>query len=482
MVEANMNMVRVWGGGWYEQDVFYDLCDELGLLVWQDFMMACALYPDTPQFIDELTAEARTRSAACTPIRRIALWCGDNEDAEARRALVGIAPDQREERARSIKTRDDARCKQTVEAEDPTRPLLALQPVERRLRRRPAPIRNRGDVHYWTVWHGHQPFSNYLHGQAALRLGVRIPVVPRAAHDPRVRAARRANPSSRVMEHHQRSPDGNMLITNTMAREMPHPQGLRQLLLGVADQPGDGHPHRGRALAPAQAVVHGHALLAAQRPVAGRLVERRSTIAAAGRCSTTPPSRFYAPLLASIAVANDELEVWITSDVPKPLVLRGALDLVTWAGRRIARVPITARLKAGESRRLLIARLGKLLSGRAEPHEVCAFVQLAGDGERADNFANLVPWKWVTLRKPQLILATRERTAISVRTDVITPFFHAELAGEEGHFVGDWQVLRPGRTYVMPWRAHTREPVATATRRKGQPRLTTLSLYDLYEH
>lgn len=77
---GNMNMVRVWGGGVYENDVFYDLCDELGLLVWQDFMFACASYPEHPAFIAEVKKEAeenilRLRSHAC-----LALWCGNNEN------------------------------------------------------------------------------------------------------------------------------------------------------------------------------------------------------------------------------------------------------------------------------------------------------------------------------------------------------------------------------------------------------------------
>ncbi len=80
-VEVNMNMLRVWGGGIYEHDVFYRLCNQLGILVWQDFMFACAAYPeDNPDFVAEVKAEAiyqvqRLRSHPC-----LALWCGNNEN------------------------------------------------------------------------------------------------------------------------------------------------------------------------------------------------------------------------------------------------------------------------------------------------------------------------------------------------------------------------------------------------------------------
>src|SRR5207244_4469537 len=76
---ANMNMIRVWGGGIYESEEFYDLCDELGLLVWQDFMFACSLYPADAAFLGSVRIEAeqqvrRLRHRAC-----LALWCGNNE-------------------------------------------------------------------------------------------------------------------------------------------------------------------------------------------------------------------------------------------------------------------------------------------------------------------------------------------------------------------------------------------------------------------
>jgi beta-mannosidase len=77
---ANMNMLRVWGGGIYEHDLFYELCDRLGILVWQDFMFACAMYPDhLPGFVEEVEAEARYQVRRLRNHPCIGLWCGNNE-------------------------------------------------------------------------------------------------------------------------------------------------------------------------------------------------------------------------------------------------------------------------------------------------------------------------------------------------------------------------------------------------------------------
>ncbi|MES3021540.1 MAG: sugar-binding domain-containing protein [Pseudomonadota bacterium] len=147
---ANMNMIRVWGGGIYEHDPFYDLCDEMGLLVWQDFMFACAPYPEhDPAFVENVRAEVgdqvrRLRHHAC-----LALWCGNNES----QAIHGF---------KNSKTgRDDPLLGElfydTVIPEllarlDPATPYRAGSPFGGQRNNHNSMLE--GDIHDWTVWHG----------------------------------------------------------------------------------------------------------------------------------------------------------------------------------------------------------------------------------------------------------------------------------------------------------------------------------------
>jgi beta-mannosidase len=481
MIEANMNMVRVWGGGWYEQDVFYDLCDELGLLVWQDFMMACALYPDTRAFLVELAAEAKYQVRRLHDHPSLALWCGDNENEVA--VHKWRAPGHDQKRAVAAYGRISRALRKACEAEDATRRFWQSSPSNGELDANPTDP-NRGDVHYWNVWHGRRPFSDYLavKPRFASEFGFQSFPEPRTIRAVVPRAE--LNPSSRVMEHHQRSPEGNLLITSAMAREMPIPKDFDSFCwVSQINQ----------AMAMRTAVEHWRRLkpwcmgalywqLADLWPVASW-----SSIDYHGRWKVLhhAASRFFAPLLASIVTAEDHVEVWATSDLAEPLALRGELDAVTWSGRLVGRVRLRARLRAGESRRLAKVPLKRLLRGRVEPHEACCFVRLSGGGRTAENFGALVPWKWAHLSKPRIettLRSNRRGLELVVRTNTVTPFFHAELAGREGHFVGDWRVLRPGRVYRMPWVPHVDRGENATPLGAARARLRTLSLCDLNEH
>jgi beta-mannosidase len=271
-----------------------------------------------------------------------------------------------------------------------------------------------------------------------------------------------------------------MLITNTIAREMPIPKDFESYCWASQIN---------QATAMRTAVEHWRRL----KPwCMGTLywqlndlwpVASWSSMDYHGRWKALQheAGRFFSPLLASITQKDGELSVWATSDVPKPLSLKGSLEIYTWAGKRIARVPLTAKLKAQESRAVKTLPLSGLLKG-LHPREVCCFVELVSKEATSSNFATLVPWKWAPLVKPAvrtLLRKGRYGVELTVRSSQVVPYFHAELDGLEGHFVGDWQVLKPGKTYRFLWVAHVERGAKSPTLAEAKKRLTTLNLYDL---
>ncbi|MBC7248983.1 MAG: hypothetical protein H5T62_01735 [Anaerolineae bacterium] len=147
--QANMNMLRVWGGGLREKRAFYDLCDELGILVWQEFPFACAFasqYPATEDFLRLAAAESRAIVETLRNHPSVVFWCGGNEFAPRRhRPLLDTLA-------------------RVVTETDGTRPFHPVSP-------------SAGDSHFWTVWHGQAPLSEYERDQAlfASEFGLQAP-------------------------------------------------------------------------------------------------------------------------------------------------------------------------------------------------------------------------------------------------------------------------------------------------------------------
>ena len=157
---ANMNMIRVWGGGFYEDDYFYRLADEKGILVWQDFMFACTTYPHDGAFLENVANEAAYNIKRLRNNPSIALWCGNNEVAEALK-YWGWDSKYSPEIMTDFKVGYDKLFKQLLPEKikelDPEKPYVHSSPDTANWGR-PESLKL-GDAHYWGVWYGRQPFE-----------------------------------------------------------------------------------------------------------------------------------------------------------------------------------------------------------------------------------------------------------------------------------------------------------------------------------
>lgn len=162
---VNMNMLRVWGGGVYEDDLFYELCDERGILVWQDFMFACSLYPAEGAWLESVRAEAEDNIRRLRNHPSIALWCGNNECNDAWFGWGWSTRYTREGHPEWDRIIGEQFHRQyyevlpeAVAAFAPDTPYVPSSPWSRPDGRSQ---NQAGDVHYWGVWHGQEPTSAY---------------------------------------------------------------------------------------------------------------------------------------------------------------------------------------------------------------------------------------------------------------------------------------------------------------------------------
>ena len=226
---ANMNMLRIWGGGQYEPDYFYDLCDELGILIWHDFMFACMSYPSDRPFLDNVRTEITQQVRRLSHHACIALWCGDNE-------VIGSLhwyPETKAEPERYVANYDrlNSMLGNIVEDEDPARRFWPSSPSMGYLDFSDGwHADTRGDTHYWDVWHSAKSFEAYrtVNPRFASEFGFQSFTsmnVTETFTEPKDR-----NPSSPVMENHQRNAGGNARILETMTRYFRFPRDFDQMV------------------------------------------------------------------------------------------------------------------------------------------------------------------------------------------------------------------------------------------------------------
>ena len=507
---THQNMLRVWGGGFYEEERFYDLCDRYGILVWQDFVFACSIYPlDRPDFVANLQQEMLENVRRLRHRASLALWCGNNEMEQGWETWGWARPDVDEQQmaalhrlaetfppvrnlldaAEHVKPLDDWQVLRDayltffhttlpawVKEWDPDGIYWPSSPSS------DTPFRNvngqeRGDAHYWDVWHGRQPFTAYRSQYPRFMSEFGFQALPPLATISTYADEADWNMTSYVMEHHQRSGTGNGLMLGQMtdnyrtAKDFPSLVYLSMMLQAEGIRYGVEHWRRNMAR------------------VSGTLywqlndcwpVASWASLDSFGRWKALhyAAGRFYAPVLLSLHDRGPLIDIHVTSDLLQPwagtvrwsletlggdVLEKGeaAVDAAPQADTQVRALDFTAKVNDENSRKLVfVAELWQ------------------GDQLVATAVSTCVPNKHLELVDPQLratVRASGEGLAIDVSAATLAR--HVELAfnGVDAVFSDNYFDIPGGRTRTV-----TTSMPAGWTVPQAQAALQIRSLRDSY--
>ncbi len=249
--EANFNTIRVWGGGIYPGDDFFDLCDEKGLVVWQDLMFACNTYRLTDSFRESIAAEAKDNIRRIRHHASLGLICGNNEMETAWSDWKGVM-DQSDDLKNDYLEQFEHLLKDISLQEAPDVFYWPSSPSSGGSFDAPNDL-NRGDVHDWSVWHGRRPFSDFTKRYPRFCSEFGFESFPdMKTLKTFIHSEKDMNPFSRVMESHQKCHSGNSTMLYYLAQTLPYPYSMERLvhstqyLQGEAMRAGVEHWRRNR--------------------------------------------------------------------------------------------------------------------------------------------------------------------------------------------------------------------------------------------
>jgi beta-mannosidase len=474
MREANMNMLRVWGGGLYESDDFYDLADELGLLVWQDFHFSCSLYPTDPPFLKNVAAEAEDAVRRLRNHPSLALWCGNNEIEAAwwgwgwKSRLPGWLWDDYQRLFNDL-------LPKAVAAHDPTRSYVSSSPSAEREKEAGDP--GHGDAHYWGVWHAQEPFSKYEEVKTRFMSEYGFQSFPEMKTVLSFAGKSELALDSPVMLAHQKNGRGNMLIRDYLLKEYKEPKDFAAFLYLAQVQQAEGIKIGAEAMRRQRPRTMGSLYWQANDcwPVASW-----SGIDYYGRWKALHyyARRFYAPLLVSLSDEGAELGVWLVSDrttaTAGTLVARG-LD---FQGRTVFERRLEVTVPPLSSTNALRVARSALLAGR-DPGAVFLQAELLVDGKpAATNRRFLVPMKDAALPKPKVaaeVVAADGGFVVRLSTDALARAVRLAYDPDDGRFEDNFVDLMPGVPVEIRYR-----PEGAVTLDAFRAGLTVTSLTDAF--
>ncbi len=499
-VDANMNMLRIWGGGIYAEEQFLDLCDEKGIMLWHDFMFACAAYPEDRQFLRNVEAEMTYQIRRMFNRASVVLWCGNNENQQMAYHWSAARPAAQQKKIQKAYEKLTYQTQEPlVQREDPTRPWWPSSPSgQRGVMTTGHGDPALGDMHYWAVWHGREPFSAYMTLRPRFCSEFGFQSFPSIDTLKTVARPEDMNVSSPVMEHHQRNMAGNSIITDFLTRHFRFPTTfdgfcyLSQVNQGLSMKMAIEHWRRIKpwCMGTLYWQLNDDWQVASWASI-DYLLRWKATHYMA--------RRFNAPLLGSVydeaqfilaqnrgrpvadMPADAPLQLWATSDEPQPM--EGSWQVVAHhaqSGRRLWRSSGKFSLKAGESKSVAdLPRQEILAKAKGEAQLVYLTTQVKSGKLTSENTFHFVDLKRTDL--PQAKISSKvtggKDGGFRIELSCDAPAYYVELSTGDyrGVFSDNYFCLTPGSKKVLEFR-----PLDKVTERQLVAALKVRSVRDTY--
>ncbi len=457
-VDANVNMLRVWGGGIYENDIFYDLCDKYGILVWQDFMFACAMYPGDNAFDENVKNEAiqnvkRLRNHPC-----IALWCGNNEIDAAWGYSTDGGWGWKERFSKEIQKNiwNDYKkifydiLPNIVNQYNnetyywPSSPMAG--PDKRAFYESTS-----GDIHYWGVWHGKEPFESFKLKIGRFMSEYGFQSFPEFKTVKAYTIPEDWDIRSEVMDAHQRSGKGNELINTYMNWYYKNPKDFESFLYMSQVLQAEG----------LKMAIEAHRR---KKPYCmGTLYWQLNDCWPVASWSSIDYYRrwkalhyfvkkAYKEILVSPTEDDGVISIWIISDKLKPVEAKLDLDLIDLSGNILFQKKIMVPIKANSSQCFFKKNTNELLNGIDKKNVVLLVKVSENEKILSSNQYYFVPIKNIDLPVSQItknIKKIKNGYAITLNTDKLTKNIYLNIDESEGFFSDNYFDLIPGEIYTI---------------------------------
>jgi beta-mannosidase len=449
--DANMNMIRHWGGGYYETDEFYAICDELGIMVWQDFMFGNDWQPGTYAFKLNIEAEAEDQVRRLRNHPSIVIWCGNNETESAFgwAPRPSLPPEIKHYMWQDYLTEFSGILPRVVARLNPETPYWPSSPSADY--EALSDHYQSGDQHDWSVWHGRVPFSEYEkhHWRFVTEYGFQSFPEMRTVES-FTQPEDRTGIFTPVMLAHQKNNEGNSLIQDYISKDYPTPKDFPSFLyvsqVVQAEGIKIGAEHWRRLRPETMGSIFWQ--LNDCWPVASW-----SSIDYFGRWKALQyyARRFYAPVLVSPHVESGALKVYIVSDKVKsePATLRARLmdfdgKVLLEESHAVSVAPLTSKVYLDWPLKKMIE------AGAQDTSRVFVVAELTASGVQISrNIVYLAPTKGVHLKPAQLKIETtgaKDSYKIRITSPVLARSVYLSFGNLDVQVSDNYFDLLPGET------------------------------------